>query len=261
MIELFQKQIFTLKQLLTVTFAIIKSSSHELLYLASIPFLAYSFLSIYSGDGSIEAIIAIPEGMRFAIIFLYFAILLVMAPTIMHLVRCFAEGRTFSILGLETLQLLKTSFLRLTSGLFYIGAAMMIFGFLFSTLVPYFSGSSLMSMVLLVIFITIIIKLYLDIIFWSQFTVLKNQGVIQSFRSSRNLVKMHYGRVLLNLLILTLVSFAALNLIQFLIDLVVSNATVLSVSVAFFQSIFLIFIQLFTGVMFMNLTNYGTQKE
>ncbi|SHE55004.1 hypothetical protein [Alkalibacter saccharofermentans] len=246
--QLYSKKILTLKEHLLVTIGIIKSSISIFLYLAAIPFISYSFLFIYMGDGTVEAVLAIPDSIITTIFLLNFVVFLIMIPFVMIVSRNFIENRKFAFLEIfvligQKLFMLLTGFLMLLLGFF---ALSLLAGSLFSL----FSN----SVVFMMVYIAIMLSAYMNVIFWSHFVVLENTRVREGFVKSHQLLKRYAKHMLLNLLIVVSSVFLILNGVDYLLSLVIRNAMISNLTMAFLQSILLIITQVFITSMFINFT-------
>jgi hypothetical protein len=244
--QLYSEKILTLKQHLLVTSGIIKSSLSIFMYLAAIPFISYSFLFIYMGDGTIEAVLAIPDSIVTTIFLLNFIIFLVMIPFVMIVSRNFIDNRKFvfreifSTIG-QKLFMLLTGFLLLIMGFFGLSL-------LAGTLFPILGGSPFFILA----YMAIILVAYLNVIFWSHYVVLENTGVREGFLQSHRLFKRYSKYMLLNLTVLATSVFLFLNGVDYFLSLVIRNAMISNITMAFLQSILLIFIQVFLTSMYIN---------
>ena len=103
------------------------------------------------------------------------------------------------------------------------------------------------------IFLSIfMLKLLIDLLFYQQSMVLKDQKTIQSFAYSRNTAKKFWWKVFHSYFLLDICSFLALNLLfSFLMPL--ENHLIISILQGFFQGIVSVYIQVFVTLMFIKI--------
>ncbi|MPW25113.1 hypothetical protein GC105_04835 [Alkalibaculum sp. M08DMB] len=245
------KNELSLKYQITKSFQIFKNHLYEILFLSAIPFLAYTLLYIYAGDGSIEAILNIPMEIISIIYTLFFSMFLVSFPIIINITQSSLLGKSIT---------LGDSFLAIRSKLFklFIGIFMLflllIFIISFILVVLNFTSSSTVLMnIIIILFMSVAIKLFVDYIFYFHSIVLVNLNPIKALKYSSKITRRNWWRVFRAYFIFNICVFIATNIISLLIYTLIPLPILYNVLIAFVQSLVAMLLQIFLTVMFLSL--------
>jgi hypothetical protein len=256
--NLYRRSLLPFRQHLLVAKGIFRSSLRVLLYLAGIPFLSYSFMYLYIGDGTVASILAIPRPIAMIIFLLNFLVFLILVPFVMTLVQRFVHNQTYLIS--DMFLSVRRRILPLLLGFFLLGLGVVALFTLVWTIIPLFTsqlGFTLFSL----LYFTFIMYLYLNFLFWSHFVVLGGTNTWIGFKNSRALFKKHGKWMLAYALSLAFLSLLVLNGAALLISGLITNAMAASIALAFIQSLVLIFSQIVLTSLFMNLSLLGSEES
>ncbi|MBF7097097.1 hypothetical protein [Alkalibacter mobilis] len=257
--HIYEESILPLRQHFLIVKAIIKSSLVFLLYLAAIPFASYSFMYIYMGDGSFESISSIPDSIISIVFILNLIIFLFLIPFIMLLTNNFITGKNFGFV--EIISKATTKLIPLFSGYLLMILSIFLLSTVIVSLLPVFYGNSLIFSIFSMAIILVTVYFYLNIMFWSHYVIINNSSVVKSFKSSRKLFKKYKLYVLKYSLTFFLLSFILINSFDYLTSTIIKNAMASNFTLAFFQSMVFIFVQLLLSSLFLNLSKYDATSD
>ncbi|WP_303865119.1 hypothetical protein [Alkalibaculum bacchi] len=238
------------KNMFVESIHIFKRNLYELLSLATIPFMTFSLLYLYIGESTIESLQQVPPGVVIILGILFFITNVFIFPIIIYMVQEDQLGK--SITAKMSFTAIKGKF----GGLFFALTAytgIMMFLGLMSVFIYTMIESYTLLISLVSIFLSIfMLKLLIDLLFYQQSMVLKDQKTIQSFAYSRNTAKKFWWKVFHSYFLLDICSFLALNLLfSFLMPL--ENHLIISILQGFFQGIVSVYIQVFVTLMFIKI--------
>ncbi|QSX08951.1 hypothetical protein J0B03_02400 [Alkalibacter rhizosphaerae] len=253
--NLYRSSILPFRQHLLVSKGVFRSSLRILLYLAALPLISYSFMYIYIGDGTVESIMAMPQSIAFVIFFLNILIFMVLIPFIMTITQRFVYNKPFSFS--EMLRDVGKRLLPLTLGFLLLGAGLALLFTAVLAVIPLFTSQTGFTLFSLLYF-AVVVYVYLNILFWSHFVVLAEMNTLSSFRESRKVFKRHGRQMITYTLSLAFLSLIFLNGIAWILSALIRNAMAANVTLAFVQSIVLIFSQIMLTSFFMNFSLFGS---
>lgn len=238
------------KNLLIESLHIFKRNLYELLSLATIPFMAFSLLYLYIGESTIESLQQVPPGIIIILGILFFITNLFIFPIIVYMVKEDQLGK--SITAKMSFTAIKAKFGRLFFGLMAYTGIMIFLGFM-SVFIYTITEFPTILVSLMSIFLSIfMLKLLIDLLFYQQAIVLKDQKTIQSFAYSHTTIKKVWWKVFHSYFLLDISLFLALNLIfSFLMPL--ENHLIISILQGFAQGVVRVYIQIFVTLMFIKI--------
>lgn len=254
--NLYINSLLPFRQHLIVARGIFRSSLRILLYLAAIPFISYSFAYIYIGDGSLEAMMAIPQSITYIIFVLNILVFMILIPFVMSVTQRFIKNEAFN--GREMLRLVSGRLFPLVLGFIILGICATLLSIGLLTALPLFSNPVTMTLFSLLFFV-IVIYVYMNIQFWSHFVVLRKTNTWIGLRDSRKLFKKFGRRIVSYTMTLAFLSLLLLNGLDLILTALITNAMVTNITLAFVQSLVLIFSQIMLTSFFMNFSLFGTQ--
>lgn len=241
----------SLKNLLIETVSIFKRNIYAILYLSAFPFLAFTLLYLYAGNGSMEAILIIPRQIVYIIYTLFLFSFLLIFPIVMVIVH--GESKDEAITIWNTFNLIKGRLLKLFFAIILIFVFMMILTTIILLIANLTMNSIFVSSLLAVVFSCISIKLLVDFLFFEQAIVLNNLNPYKALKYSAVLSKKRWWKVFNFYFILNLCIFLCMNVISLLVATLLPVPLLSNIVIAFVQSITVLFTQVFLTVMYLQL--------
>lgn len=256
--NLYRKSLLPFRQHLLVARGIFRSSLRVLLYLAAIPFISYSFAYIYTGDGTMEALMSIPVSITYIVLLLNILVFMILIPFVMTITQRFIKNETFS--AGEMLRSVSGRIFPLVLGFIALGffASLLIAGFLY--ILPLFGTQGALILFSLAYFI-LAIYLYMNVLFWSHYVVLNGANTSTGFRSSRKLFKKFGKLIVLYTMTLAFLSLLVMNGLSLILSALITNAMAVNITLAFVQSLVLIYSQIMLTSFFLNFSLLGTEEK
>lgn len=226
---------------------------YEILFLTSLSFLAYSLLYIYLGDGSIELIMSIPLEIVTLIYVLFLISFLIPYPILINIVNNTIHGEKNN--AKQLLKSLKKVIIKLISGLLLLALIIIGLLFLITIVLDIIYPSTILISILSIFLLIIILKLFINYIFYFQSITLENSSPLFALKSSKNIVKRNWWNIFNYYCLLSIIIILLLNIFSLIIASLFPIQMIYSIIIAFFQSLTFIFTQIFITVMFIKINH------
>ncbi|MFZ7120383.1 MAG: hypothetical protein ACOWWH_05470 [Eubacteriaceae bacterium] len=244
---------FSFINIIKLSTTIFKNNIYEISFLTSLSFLAYSLLYIYLGDGTIESLMSIPIEIVILIYVLFLFSFLIPYPMLIHMVNNAIHNEKSSTKQL--LKSLKKVFIKLIRGLLLLAFIIVATLFLITILVDIFYPSTILISILSISSLIIILKLFIDYIFYFQSIILHNSSPLVALKYSKKITKKNWWNIFYYYCSLSIIMFLLLNVLSLIITFLFPILIVYSTILAFFQSLSFIFTQIFITVMFLEINH------
>lgn len=253
-----ESDLFTFKDVLTKSIAIFKSNLLEIITLSSVPFLAYTLLYIYSGDGSMDAILNIPLEIISLIYLLFFLSFLLSIPILINMVKSVYHGEFVDLKNSSRQAFL--GIVKLLVGLLFIFLFMVLVTVLSILAVSFFAVSSAMVFILSILFAILGIKLYLDYIFTIHAMVLNKLSIVKALKYSKEISKRNRMKVINHYALVSIIVFFLVNTLSLFLS-PLPSPLVYNLLIAFVQSLAMMFTHLFTTLLYISIEAKPDSKE